>query len=608
MSPVTWCRLVVCAAVLAVVAVPGWTDSPKDKKADGKKYALLVGVCHYQNDDFPPLRFPVNDVVELAETLKGPSAGFPSENVRVLTTPPEDRTRKEKPRGEKNAATAANIEKALDELLRDKGKEDTILLALAGHGVQLKVKDPRKKRPVKTLAFFCPTDAQLDDTDYNKETSPTLINLDHLFNRLSKCQAGVKLLIMDACRNDVESKDKPRARGIGEKSTNLDPDAMKLPGGTLGMFSCRRDQQSWEVPKLKHGAFSYFLLQGLRGKAKDPRTGEVTWGLLADYVARQMESEVPTLVGGGAVQTPHTFYNKPGRSPVVAKYEPSAGDEEALPPKAIINSIGMKLAGIPAGSFLMGSTDEERKLTLDGISDDDIRGRFAGFLPQERLHEVRLTKPFHMGMHEVTQAQYRKVMGKNPSWFSATGKGADKVTGLDTSDFPVDSVSWADADAFCRKLSALPAEKAAGRAYRLPTEAEWEYACRAGGPPSVSFHFGKTLSLSQANFGFIVGDRESLGRTSRVGKFNKPNAWGLHDMHGNVYEWCLDWYDEDYYRKSDKTKDPRGPSTGRERVCRGGAWNTMERFCRAAYRSYGKPNEGSRSDGFRVVCVPAPGR
>ncbi len=589
MSPVTWCRLVVGAALLGALVVPAWTDAPRGKKPAGKKYALLVGVCHYHNEDFTPLNFPVNDVTDLARVLKGTSAGFTS--VRVLTSAAGDGAK-----NSANAATAANIRKALDELLRNKGPHDTILLALAGHGVQLRVKDPRGKGEPKTLSFFCPTDARLDDTNYARETSPTLINLTDLFRRLGECEAGVKFLIMDACRNDVEGKDKPRPRSVRSKSRNLDLGTLTLPEGTLGMFSCRRNQVSWEVPRLKHGAFSHFLLEGLRGGARDPRTGEVTWSQLAEYVARQMESEVPRLVGDGAVQTPHPFGNRPGRSPVLAKYEPLPGHEDILPPpKAISNSIGMKLVGIPAGKFLMGSTAEERKLTLARISIDEVRERFAGFMAQERPHEVRITKSFHMGMHEVTQAQYQKVMGKNPSHFRGEATG----------DLPVESVSWHDAVAFCRRLSELPAEKAAGRSYRLPSEAEWEYACRAG--TTTPFHFGKTLSVMQANFGFLAGDRESPGRTTPVGRYDRPNAWGLYDMHGNVWEWCSDWYAEDYYAKSDR-KDPQGPATGEEHVCRGGAWNTMERQCRAAYRSSADPGKGDRTIGFRVVCVQAPGR
>ena len=121
----------------------------------------------------------------------------------------------------------------------------------------------------------------------------------------------------------------------------------------------------------------------------------------------------------------------------------------------------------------------------------------AGRLDDEEQHEVEITRPFYMGMYTVTQAEYEEVMGQNPSYFSATGDGKDKVAGMDTRQFPVEMVTWNDAVEFCRKLSQLPAEQQAGRVYRLPTEAEWEYSCRAG--TTTPFHFGNSLSSNQAN-------------------------------------------------------------------------------------------------------------
>jgi formylglycine-generating enzyme required for sulfatase activity len=140
--------------------------------------------------------------------------------------------------------------------------------------------------------------------------------------------------------------------------------------------------------------------------------------------------------------------------------------------------------------------------------------------------------------------------------------------------------------------------------YRLPTEAEWEYACRAG--TATAFHFGNRLSLTQANFGYVVGYREALGRPCEVNRVDKPNAFGLHGMHGNVMEWCNDWFDRDYYKSSPK-QDPPGPSSGRYRVLRGGAWNNLERFCRSAFRSHWPPDverfyPRQSNNGFRVAC------
>src|SRR5262249_39654904 len=178
----------------------------------------------------------------------------------------------------------------------------------------------------------------------------------------------------------------------------------------------------------------------------------------------------------------------------------------------------------------------------------------------ETEHEVEITKPFYLGTFEVTQEQFEKVMGRNPSLFSATGSRKKDVKGLETKTFPVEDVEWAEAVEFCKKLSELPEEVKAGRKYRLPTEAEWEYACRAG--TTTPFAFGNNLTLDQANFDGRfenAGPQPAkwLGRPSAVGSY-KPNAWGLYDMHGNVWEWCQDWYQPDYYTKSPK-QDPPGP-------------------------------------------------
>src|SRR5262249_9940711 len=152
----------------------------------------------------------------------------------------------------------------------------------------------------------------------------------------------------------------------------------------------------------------------------------------------------------------------------------------------------------------------------------------------------------------------------NPSSFSGSGDGKKKVEGLDTGLFPVENVSWKEATSFCEKLSALSAEKKSRRVYRLPSEAEWEYACR-GGACSQPFHFGPTLSSTQANFQgdtFYAGVEKGpfLKRTCAVGSY-PPNAFGLYDMHGNVFEWCADRSGQDYYKKSPH-RDPPGPSDG----------------------------------------------
>ena len=227
---------------------------------------------------------------------------------------------------------------------------------------------------------------------------------------------------------------------------------------------------------------------------------------------------------------------------------------------------------------------------------------------KEELHEVSITKPFYMGVYEVKQSEYIKVM-----------EGMEKFryrSAFQDGDNPADNLEWKFAKIFCERLSARPDEKQAGRKYRLPTEAEWEYACRAG--TSTPFHGGDSLSSSEANFNgeYPAGDAKQdkyLRRTAKGGSY-KPNTFGLYDMHGNVAEWCADWYDPDYYLDS-PDDDPLGPPFGVVAtkftnfgdqnyfvVVRGGCWVDDGRACRSAYRFRAMPNTVYRLIGFRVVC------
>jgi formylglycine-generating enzyme required for sulfatase activity len=244
----------------------------------------------------------------------------------------------------------------------------------------------------------------------------------------------------------------------------------------------------------------------------------------------------------------------------------------------VINSIGMKLVLIPKGTFMMGKAFW-------------LASWLASSLFKAGQHQVTISKDYYLGVTEVTQGQYKKVMGNNPSEFQG---GRFKGVGL---NHPVENVSWKDAVEFCRKLSMWPEEKKAGRVYRLPTEAEWEYACRAGS--QTAFHFGD----DPGSLGDYAWFRDnSGGQTHPVGQ-KKPNAWGLYDMHGNVWEWCSDWYG-DYPRGA--VTDPIGPTIGpREgsdrRVSRGGSWGSEAASCRSADRYWFYPSYRYNNYGFRVA-------
>jgi formylglycine-generating enzyme required for sulfatase activity len=236
-----------------------------------------------------------------------------------------------------------------------------------------------------------------------------------------------------------------------------------------------------------------------------------------------------------------------------SEIKPSAGNEtkpaesRPAPPRVTTR---VEFVRIPAGEFMMGSSEGEDN--------------------EKPVHRVVLSRSFEMGKYEVTQAQWEAVMGNNPSYF----KGAD---------LPVEQVSWEDIQYFLQAMNA----KNDGYVYRLPTEAEWEYACRAG--------------TTTPHAGYLDGmgwyEVNSGKQTHPVGT-KQPNAWGLYDMHGNVWEWCLDWYG-DY--PSNTVTDPRGPSTGSRRVARGGSWRGPEACCRSANRSINSPGGRGSDLGFRLV-------
>lgn len=239
-----------------------------------------------------------------------------------------------------------------------------------------------------------------------------------------------------------------------------------------------------------------------------------------------------------------------------------AGGPSLAAEKTYTNSIGMEFALIPAGSFMMGADKN-----FENASDDET--------PR---HKVTIGKAFYLGKYEVTQAEWVAVMGHNPSKF----KGRDN---------PVEQVSWDDAQVFIRKLNQMEGTDK----YRLPTEAEWEYAARAGSKAAYCFGDDAGELGRYAWYGDNSGERPHP-----VGK-KEPNAWGLYDMHGNVYEWVRDWYGD--YRSS-PAADPQGPSSGSYRVFRGGSCHDSAWYCRSAYRYYFTPDSRYYGFGFRLALSP----
>jgi formylglycine-generating enzyme required for sulfatase activity len=264
-----------------------------------------------------------------------------------------------------------------------------------------------------------------------------------------------------------------------------------------------------------------------------------------------LDSHTITVTRGGQVKVKVTLKPPP---PAVAPFDAEQARKHQAAwarylgvPVEITDAIGMKLVLIPPGEFVMGLEKGE---------------------PHERpAHKVTITKPFYLGKYDVTQEEWEAVMGagNNPSQF----KGSKN---------PVERVSWDDCQVFLKRLT----EKggAAPGSYRLPTEAQWEYACRAGS--TGAFCFGNSMFELDD---YAWHEKNSEGKTHPVGE-KKPNAWGLFDVHGNVWEWCADWYDRDYYKAS-PASDPTGPSSGALRVIRGSSWNGPGCNCRSFGRGGG---------------------
>jgi formylglycine-generating enzyme required for sulfatase activity len=300
--------------------------------------------------------------------------------------------------------------------------------------------------------------------------------------------------------------------------------------------------------------------------------------------------------------------------------------------REITNSIGMKLVPIPAGEFMMGGTEPAEEL----VKAFSAYHRKADFFKDEYpRHRVRITKPFNLGKYEVTVGQFRQFADqagyKTEAERDGTGGwGYDPATakcrGRDvkfnwrnpgftqTDEHPVLDVTWNDAVAFCKWLS-----RKEGRNYRLPTEAEWEYACRAGTAtrysngdnPDALAKIGNVYdSTGRRTFPHVqeldIPPDSHPKFTIPVGGF-RPNGFGLCDMHGNVWEWCSDWYGEDYYARS-PVDDPQGPASGNRRVRRGGGWNSFPLWARAAMRNWNTPQSRCVNLGFRVVLDENAGR
>ena len=550
-----------------------------------ERWAILIGVDDYV--ELKDLNYCGADQKALHARLQ--AAGFPEDHLFLL----HDKATENRIKPFK-----ANIEKQLKLLLSLVEKDDLVVIGFSGHGIQ-----------IEKTAYLCPADA-------NIEKPESLLSLPDIYEQLEKSPAALRLMIVDACRDDPRPRGKRSAASIEELN---EFSKAKPPRGILWLGSCGPGQQSQEDDDLKHGVFMHYLLEGWGGKADKNRDGQVSLGELSTFASVETKNHVARKFGD--FQSP---YLKGEYEQEMLQFDigrVARGAEAKL-----TNSIGMELVLIPAGEFEMGSPE----------GPDELLRRFPyakreWVVGEQPVHKVKLTKSFYMGTHEVTLGQFLKFYhdasykcdceqdGKGGWGYDPNNKEKpfeQKANyrpwswGFEgqTMDHPVVNVSWNDAKAFCAWLS-----RKEGKTYRLPTEAEWEYACRAGtktrywpsdDPDAMSQTDNVADATAKAKWSWFEGaitTSDGYPFSAPVGRF-KPNPFGLYDMHGNAEEWCEDWYDENYYGKS-PPEDPKGASAGSSRVIRGGGWCHGAVDCRAADRFEGPPSDRGSFVGFRVVRV-----
>jgi formylglycine-generating enzyme required for sulfatase activity len=539
----------------------------------GKRVALVIGNGEYTNA--PRLKNPPNDARDMAAALK--DVGF-----EIL-----------------NADNLTNLtQRQMKQLIREFGQKlrggGVGLFFYAGHGVQAKGHN-----------YLIPVEAEIES---EAELSDTTVDLDLILNYMEDAGNGLNIVILDACRNN------PFARSFRNASNGLA--AVEAPTGTLiayatgpnrvasdgtgrnGLYTgemlrmlrepgveivtllrrvggrvsqaTSRKQEPW-VSSNVYNDFYFVLSKSETANAvekpnpvriptvdaeaelwdsiknsSDPEDFRVYLKeyergphvVIARNNLRRLEAAKPAGTGNGAAKT-----NNPARPATAAKQ--------------FANRAGIEMVWITPGSFQMGSEN--------GGSDE------------KPVHQVTIGSGFYMGKTELTQAQWKAVMGTDPSHFKGD-------------DLPVEQVSWIDAQEFIRKLNEM--ESASGLVYRLPTEAEWEYACRAG---TTGDYAGDLDSMAWY-------DKNSNNQTHPIGK-KAPNGFGLYDMHGNVFQWCEDAYHESYNGAPTDGSAWLSGGDSTRRVVRGGSWYADAVFCRSAIRHWGRTDYRLNYFGFRVVAA-----
>jgi formylglycine-generating enzyme len=536
-----------------------------------EQWGIIIGINNYKDDVFRDLDYAANDAIKIYIYLTSRELGtFDKDHLHLLTDIPENKL---PPGIQAERPTRNNILKKLKSLKEIPTPQDAVFFYFSGHGMQL-----------GDESYLLPSDA------VGEMIQETAIPLQKgVLGRLDESKARKQVIVMDTCRDDPT-----RDKSISGVQTEAFIEVLyRNVKGRAILTSADVGQRSYELPEYGHGIFTYYLLKALGGEADHfetgngnqivrigNRDGQVTVSEASQYVSayvklwayRSSKNQTPRMkysTDGDIVLTvPGT--GKPVELETGEPVEPPSktikggteGDEKSKDTqKRILAEDGTEMVLIPAGEFEIGSNEASE---------------------EQPLHRVYLDD-FYIYKYEVTNAQYQQFVKDTGYRSPAFRKNAE----FNHPDQPVVGVSWDDAVAYCQWLS-----RKSGKRYRLPTEAEWEKAAR-GGLSGMKFPWETSDLRGKANFGSV---EESA---ARVGSF-KPNGYGLHDMVGNVWEWCSDWYAKSYYSQSPNS-NPKGPESGLVRVVRGGSWASATESLRCANRHSADPSERVEYIGFRCV-------
>lgn len=580
-------------------SVPAVTMLP----TTGKRFALIIGVDSYTDAQINPLQGAGKDAQLLADTLVEVS-GFDRQQVFVLTS--QGKAAQQPYR--------ANVLQRLALIGRSIPKDGLLLVAFSGHGVERQGK-----------AFLLPSDARID-TD-PRLLSETCLDVEALKTMIRGFGVQQVLFLIDTCRNEVIASRSGTSDGLSSTFTQAFRFEVRNREvrAFATLYAASEGERAFEYSDKKHGYFTWALVEGLRGAAQNS-TGQITLANLVNYLQTQVPQRVQYDLGKdqhpfaeiSGYRADQLVLSTPGEAASASRVsttilpsdglipysdphcssQPGSRLQASSHPRELVeklpNGLSLELAELPAGSFHLGATPAEASQLLAEFQTAGISPALAKQLTNWQINGNPVTvASITISRYEITQAMWRLVaklpkvqleLPVNPALFQGES-------------LPIENISWNEAMEFCERLSRLT-----GKKYRLPTESEWEYACRAGS--ATPFSFGQTLSRPLANFDVTAGTNSkasSTGRTFPAGRLGQPNQFGLFDMHGNVWEWCLDsWADTPTVSDTSRVQPVHGHHST-TRTIRGGSWFNPAVSCRSTSRLGLKSTDRSSTVGFRVV-------